>query len=72
MDITMVLMEIRRRLGLSRPELSRMMGFADNYIWLLEHKYRKPSIETCLKIMAVSRDKACFKVEFGMLRDDLK
>ena len=72
MDITGVLIEIRRRLNLSRPELSKLLGLPTNYVWLLENKQRKPSLHTCYKIKTFAKERAFFGVTFGMLRDELK
>lgn len=73
MDITRLLTEIRRRLNLSRPELSKQLGFKSlSYVWLLEEKQRKPSIAACKVIIKFARDRAGIGVTFAMLRDDMK
>lgn len=54
-ELGLKIKEKRLELGLSRPQLSKMMGWSANRIYEFESGYRNPKIETFNKIMDVMK-----------------
>lgn len=71
MSTSDLLIRLRENLGLSRPELSKLLGFKSTaYVWLLEKNLRHPSIATCKKIIKVARHNLFEEWTMDMLLDD--
>jgi transcriptional regulator with XRE-family HTH domain len=57
MNAAQIFKEVRKKIGVSTPRLSEMLGYKSKaVIWLIERGYRKPSILMCRRLIKVAHD----------------
>ena len=64
-----VIIEVRKRLGISRLKLANRLGLkSDNIIWLYEKKERFPSHQTWMKLVDIAKEVEMI-VDIDSMRD---
>lgn len=62
---------LKQHLGLSNPELSKMLGFkSDSHVWMIEAGHREPSFLFCRRLVKAARDYCMMELTIDMLMDD--
>ena len=68
MNAAQILKEVRKKIGVSTPKFSAMLGYkSKSVVWLIENGHREPSILMCRRLIKIAHDKAGIELTMDQL-----